>query len=899
MTSAKNHIKDSKKDSKKDYKKDYKKEYSKENKSKIKKGKHKSVSFKIISINAAIIALTMFCITIYVDHEVSKTLEKQAMSKITSLNDSYMSHFDSVVDTYKSPLNRVGSEIEKIVKTKGLNRVEFYDYLEQEVISDDNISALTVMFEKDAFDGQDNKFKYTNYGTYESGRLSYYIYMENGEVNFLNGIEDNEDEFNYDYYKIPMETGEMYVSEPYVFADSGKVGLTIARPIIVDGKTIGIVGSDIMVPDLAKAFESASLYESGAIGILLEDGTIINGTVNEIPTSVVADTNKILPIGDDIKITTVKNPDINKTYTVIADKYKLSDEGGFYIVSTIPENEITKDANKLLIMLVGAFILTTLIILTALFFVVERIMKPLRRLTENAKEAAKGNLNIDISYVTNDEIGDLTMSIHEMAYTVTSILDDVDEITKARINGNKDTVMQSSNYQGEFANMANNINKLTTVYDDIILEVLEYAESFAHGEFSKEIKVMPGAYGVVTEKFLVLKEQLEHVEKEINKFIHAGVEGQLTYTVDTSSFSGGWADLLTQLNELFLSIATPIKQVSSFIENVSKTGDYQLTMENKLKGEFEIIRSSLNKMLIELFENIEEVSFVLNQLSNSNYNVTIKREYIGDFSIIKCSVLDIIAKSRMVLKEISNSANVITSSAAASAETSVNLAEASTRQNQAITVLLQDMEQVIGETNENANSAKDANKLASKTLQNAQNGNIEMEQMLSTMNEISMASTSIGNIINIIEEIAFQTNLLALNAAVEAARAGDNGKGFAVVADEVRSLAGRSQQAAAETKLLIDKSIAKVNQGTEKANTTSNALNAILMDVLQVSEIINRIANCSDEQAKHINAFGTKVNDISDVANQNTSTSEESAAIAQEISAQSESLKNLLSQIKF
>ncbi len=898
MESAKDNIRNKKTSDVKQLKQNAKKKNVKKYNQK-KKSKYKSVSTKIISMNVLIVIIAMVSISIYVDYAVSKNLEKQATSKITALNESYMNNFNTLVNAYKSPLNRVGSEVEELVRTQKYDRKELYKYLEQTIITDDNISALTIMFEKDAYDGLDSEYQNTNYGTGESGKLSYYIFLDNGDVAFFNGIEDNEDEYNYDYYKIPMETGEMYVSEPYVFADSGKVGLTISKPIIVDGKPIGIVGSDIMVPDLAKAFENVTLYETGAIGIVLEDGTIVNGNHHEIPPSIIEDKEKIFPVDEDFKITTIKNESLNKPYEVIADKYKLNEDGGFYIVSTIPKEEITKDANMLLLILIIAFTVTSFVILALLYLVVERIMKPLRKLTESAKEVANGKLNIDISNVSNDEIGDLTLSLNDMANTITSLLIDVDEITKARFIGNKDFKMVSSNYQGEFANMADNINKLTTVYDDIIEEVLVYAESFANGDFAKEIKVMPGDYGVVTEKFLVLKEQLEHVEEEINNFIHAGVEGQLSYSVDTNSFSGGWADLLSQLNELFLSIATPIRQVSSFIENISSTGNYQLTMDSQFKGEFEVIRSSLNNMLSELFENIEEVSFVLNQLSNHRYNVTINREYIGDFSIIKRSVLDIIGQLNNVMYEISNSANVITSSAAASAETSVSLAEASTRQNHAISILLQDIEKVIGETNQNANSAKEANMFSTKTLENAKNGNIEMEQMLSTINEISLASTSIGNIISIIEDIAFQTNLLALNAAVEAARAGDHGKGFAVVADEVRSLAGRSQHAALETKELIEKSIAKVKEGTSKADSTSQALNAILMDISQVSDIIDRIANGSSQQAKHIFEFGTRVNDISDVANQNTSTSEESAAIAQEISAQSESLKNLVASFVF
>ncbi len=871
---------------------------SKNKKSKNQKRKRKSVSFKIMLVNALVIIISMVSVSFFADYELGKTLHNSATSKIIEMNKSYVTTFSNVNEAYKNPLYRISDEIETAIATKKYTRDELYNYLEETVRTDRNLSALTVMFEKDAFDGMDSIYRNTIFGTKDSGKLSYYIYEDGDKIAFLNGIEKNEDEYNYEYYTKTLESGQMYISMPYVFADSGKVGLTIAEPIVVNGEVIGIVGSDIMVPNLASTFKDVQMYETGALGIMLEDGTFIQGNGYTIPESLIQYKDEFLPTDSNFKITDIRDKEQKVDYAVIATKYELNEDGGFYIVSAIKEKEITAEADRLIIIMVIAFTVTTLIILLLMFLMVEKIMKPLRKLKYEAEEAAKGNLDIDTKNLPNDEIGELTLSISMMANTVKCILNDVSDITEARIMGDKHYKMQPSQYEGEFSVMADNINKLTVAYDDIITEILGYVENIAKGDFYAELKELPGDYRVVTEKFFILLQQIGKIGVEITNLINAGFEGQLSYRVDPSAYEGGWALTLTQLNELFHSIAKPIQEVSAFIEEVSRTGNYKLNMENELNGEFEVIRVSLNKMLGELFENIEEVSFVLNQLSNNKYNVTITREYIGDFSIIKDSVLEIIETLNNVMYEISSSANVITGSAAASAETSINLAEASTKQNQSITQLLKEIENVIGETNKNAKSAEEANVFTIKTLDNAKTGNDEMTQMLSAINEISKASISIGNIISIIEEIAFQTNLLALNAAVEAARAGEHGKGFAVVAAEVRSLAGRSQKAALETKELINTSIEKVHEGSEKANSTSKSLNSILADITQVSELIESIATISNLQAKHISEFADKVNDISEVANQNTSTSEESAAIAQEISAQSEKLKELISSFE-
>ncbi len=755
------------------------------------------------------------------------------------------------------------------------------------------------MFEENAFDGLDSKYKGTGFGTSESGKLSYYIYEENGQVNLLNGIEDNEDEYNYDYYLKAMETGEMFTSLPYTFSDSGKVAITIAKPIIVDGKPIGIIGSDVMLTDLVTPFATVNFYNSGSVGIVTNDGVTINGNEFPLQPELFENTSKVLNDNEDIKISIVNNEKLGEPYIVATSMYRLNDEGGFYVASTVKMSEVTGSISRLIYVIIIGFIITTIIILLAVLVAVRRITKPLKKLAKNAHQIAVGNFDFDFSVKTNDEIGDLTFCLGEIVDSITDIIKEVGDVTHGAIVGDSSFKMHTEMFQGEFAKMADDINKLTLVFDNLLYKILEYANGIAHGNFNMEIIDMPGEIGQVSNQFIELQNQLGLIQREINKFIDAGVHGQLAYTLDTTEFDGGWREMLTQLNELFVSIAKPISDVSGFIEHVSETGNYQLTMDTKLEGDFEIIRSSLNKMLSELFQNIEEVSSVLNQLSNNNYNVTIKRKYIGDFSIIKDSLLNIIRQLNNVMSEISNSANVITSSATASAETSVSLAEASTRQNKAITILLKNIEEVINETDKNAQSASEANVFASKTVANAKKGNVEMEQMLKTIDEISEASRSIENIIGIIEDIAFQTNLLALNAAVEAARAGEQGKGFAVVAEEVRSLAGRSQEAALETKTLIEKSMESVREGTNKAGSTSKSLNAILKDITQISDIIVSISEGSTVQAKHISDFGHKVNEISDVVSQNTSTSEESAAISQEISAQAESLKQLISSFEF
>jgi methyl-accepting chemotaxis protein len=249
-----------------------------------------------------------------------------------------------------------------------------------------------------------------------------------------------------------------------------------------------------------------------------------------------------------------------------------------------------------------------------------------------------------------------------------------------------------------------------------------------------------------------------------------------------------------------------------------------------------------------------------------------------------------------VLENISASADQVTSGSTQVAETGMVLSQGATEQASTIEELTASLEEISSQTNQNAENAESANKLATDARKDAVIGNDQMKEMLNAMHEINESSNNISKIIKVIDEIAFQTNILALNAAVEAARAGQHGKGFAVVAEEVRNLAARSANAAKETTDMIEGSIRKVEDGTRIANETAGALNQIVDVVTEVTEIVSQIARASHEQAIGISQITEGVTQVSQVTQTNSATSEESAAASEELSSQAELLKEQVSR---
>ena len=235
---------------------------------------------------------------------------------------------------------------------------------------------------------------------------------------------------------------------------------------------------------------------------------------------------------------------------------------------------------------------------------------------------------------------------------------------------------------------------------------------------------------------------------------------------------------------------------------------------------------------------------------------------------------------------------------AASAEISQGNGNLSARTEQAAASLEQtaaSMEQMASVVRQNAESAKQARQLATTASEAAEHGGAAVAQVVSTMEAITASSRKIGEIIGVIDGIAFQTNILALNAAVEAARAGEQGRGFAVVAAEVRALAQRSAQAAREIKAMIADSIQTIESGAKLVADAQASMGGIVGEVRRVTEIIAEISTATAEQSTGINQINDAVASMDQTTQQNAALVEQTAAAAAVLSSQAHRLSAAVS----
>lgn len=276
-------------------------------------------------------------------------------------------------------------------------------------------------------------------------------------------------------------------------------------------------------------------------------------------------------------------------------------------------------------------------------------------------------------------------------------------------------------------------------------------------------------------------------------------------------------------------------------------------------------------------QQIEEILKAMQDAAKGDLTVKM-HAHTGQMAAVSTAINSLLDQFSNVIQEVKDSADFVFTSAEQITNGNENLSRRLQEQASSLEETASSMEEMASTVKQNADSASEANKLASATRDEAEKGGRIAHGTVAAMQAINDSSNGISDIIETIESIAFQTNLLALNAAVEAARAGEQGRGFAVVASEVRVLAQRSADASKEIKALIEDSVGKVKIGTEQVDESGKTLLSIVNGIKKVDQLVAEINVASQEQSAGIDGVNIAVAHIDERIQQNAAFVEQSSA---------------------
>ena len=343
-------------------------------------------------------------------------------------------------------------------------------------------------------------------------------------------------------------------------------------------------------------------------------------------------------------------------------------------------------------------------------------------------------------------------------------------------------------------------------------------------------------------------------------------------------------------------ISQPIKECAERLETLSRGDLTSPVPQYDSRDEIGTLSAATANIVTGLHDIIRDEDYLLKEMAAGNFAVTTNHPevYVGDMAAVLDSLRHIKTNLSSTLRQIEQASDQVAAGADQVASGAQALAQGATEQASVVQELSASIVEIDDGSQNNAKAAGEARDLVDEAVGQVRLSHEKMTDLRDAMHDILQGHEEISQIISTIENIAFQTNILALNAAVEAARAGSSGKGFAVVADEVRNLAAKSDEAAKQTKQLIEQSTLNVERGGQLTEDVSHALDEAAAVANSAQQNIANVVESIISSAGAIDQVTSGMDQISSVVQTNSATAEQSAAASEELSGQSQVMKELV-----
>jgi methyl-accepting chemotaxis protein len=579
-----------------------------------------------------------------------------------------------------------------------------------------------------------------------------------------------------------------------------------------------------------------------------------------------------------------------------------------------------------------------------------------QKLNENYKgdfNKIKNNLNTCI-----DAINLLVSETHGLSVTA--------------LEGKLSARADEKKHSGDFRKIVEGVNKTLDALITPLNMTADYVTRISHGDIPPKITDnYNGDFNAIKNNLNQCIDSINRLIENSRMLSDSSVRGNLSARADVSKFEGDFRKIMEGVNATLDAVIGPLNMAANYVDRISKgdippkitdsyNGDFNSIKNNlntcidainllitdtkmlavstvegrtnvraeldKHKGDFKLIISGINQALDAILMPMKEGVAALGKMAEGDMTVRIESDYLGDHQLIKNSI-NTVAES--LCKALGDVNEAIEATASASSEISSSTEEmAAGAHDQTIqaTEVASGVEEMTKTILDNTKNTSFASETAKDAGSKAKEGGLVVKETIEGMNRISdvvktsaatvvelgKSSDQIGEIVQVIDDIADQTNLLALNAAIEAARAGEQGRGFAVVADEVRKLAERTTKATKEIAGMIkqiqkdtteavhsmQKGTKEVENGKALANKAGGSLEEIIIGAEKVVDIITQVAAASEEQSASSEVISRNIEAITNVTRESATGIQQIAKAAEDLNRLTLNLENLIGRFK-
>lgn len=803
--------------------------------------------------------LVYLCIVGYIGYSLKKTALKEGKELVELAAGEKAAEIEAVLNADVAIAKTMASTARSFLEMSEKERVSHKNDLLFAVMKDNpKYQATWLSWELGAIDPTWTKTygRQRNTCFYEGGQLRFYTEQVNMDGDPASGP----------YIEVKRKPTTT-IGGPYEYAAYGGeesktlLGISPTAPILVDGKFMGIIGSDMFLDE----FDSISyidFFGKGHAFLVSNKGVIVGhadeGYINQpidslsfyksdldsIKTKIALGKPFIYPGFD---------PYFDEEVIVAISPIRIGESDEPWAVAVeVPMSEITKSLRRTFL---NAGVIA-LIGLTLLMLLTYRIAQIIARSIENSnttlKRLSAGDLDFknELNAESNDELGDLARSV----------------------------------------------NQLTAELRKKALFSFEIGKGNLH--FGYEAA---GDQDVLGQSLLKMRENLQIVIAETNDVIQRAIlEGETSVRIHTSWEHGAWSELNGSVNNLLDSISAYFGRISGVV-NAMADGDLSQRLEDDFKGDLGVLASSLNRSLDNLgtlIEQITQSAVVVHESSDEMLSVS--EEMTNNTREIASSIAQMSSGAQNQVVKVDESSGLV---------------EAILRSSNAMG---EQADEINTAAQEGVNHSEAGQKLIQKVGFSMRDIAAFSSDTYDSIQVLTKRSQEISRVLGVITDIASQTNLLALNAAIEAAQAGDAGRGFAVVAEEIRKLAEDSKRSAREIETLvmdvqndvgttarsIEMMKSSVKSGEDATSSASDAFTQIMESSGRTLVLSEQIRKRVKEQIEGIKSVVTITESVVVIAEQTAAGTEEIASSATELSAgmdnyvrKSESLASVAAQL--